>query len=273
MNTALAVGSIKLGSRVLYVANDGVEHNAVALDIPHIGFNQALKLHSAFLSLIYVNDLAEVVKINGAPLLGAAADGDHLKSAAVSAAKNDSRWFDPNVDNENLTDEHLQRIASNPRTIGWRPDGAMTLEEIPEGWGVMEQPSPVGQHAGDLRELRFANDGSGRLFVKLATDCPMQKSSGIDGDAGDWTQTAGAGLTDDTSPVYETKTYADESTATGVAPLPDLSPSEQEAAGLPSAADLDAVAEEQSIAEATDLSPAEPTAQEPSADNSAETAA
>lgn len=214
MNTALAVGSIKLGSRVLYVANDGVEHNAVALDIPHIGFNQALKLHSAFLSLIYINDLAEVVKINGAPLLGAAADGDHLKSAAVSAAKNDSRWFDPSVDNEDLTDEHLERIASNPRTIGWRPDQTLTL-----------------------------------------TADPMQKSSGIDGDAGDWTQTAGAGLTDDTTPV------------------PDLSPSEQEAAGLPSAADLDAVAEEQSIAEATDLSPAEPTAREPSADNSAETAA
>lgn len=30
-------------------------------------------------------------------------------------------------------------------------------------------------------------------------------------------------------PVFETKTYADGSTATGVAPLPDLSPAEQDA--------------------------------------------
>ena len=39
--------------------------------------------------------------------------------------------------------------------------------------------------------------------------------------------------------VIETKEYADGSSATGVAPLPDLSPDEQ--AGLPSSADLDAI--------------------------------
>src|SRR5258708_2303683 len=41
--------------------------------------------------------------------------------------------------------------------------------------------------------------------------------------------------------VIETKTYTDGSSATGVAPLPDQSP-EQQAAGAPSAADLDTVA-------------------------------
>ena len=51
---------------------------------------------------------------------------------------------------------------------------------------------------------------------------PLQKSSGVDGDAGDWTQTAGEGLTDDTT----------------------------EKPSLPSAADLDAVAAEQTLAAA-----------------------
>jgi hypothetical protein len=33
-----------------------------------------------------------------------------------------------------------------------------------------------------------------------ATPAYLKKSSGIDGDAGDWTQTRGAGLTDNTAP-------------------------------------------------------------------------
>jgi hypothetical protein len=57
-------------------------------------------------------------------------------------------------------------------------------------------------------------------------------------------------LTEAESPVFETKEYSDGSSATGVAPLPDLSP-EQQDASQPSAADLDAVAAEQATAEET----------------------
>ena len=53
------------------------------------------------------------------------------------------------------------------------------------------------------------------------------------------------------SPV-ETKEYSDGTAATGTGPLPDLSPAQQDAAtGQPSAADLDAVAEEQEIVKRT----------------------
>lgn len=42
-------------------------------------------------------------------------------------------------------------------------------------------------------------------------DDPFAKSSGIDGDAGDWTQTEGAGLTDnvDSKTVYDDPEYLD----------------------------------------------------------------
>lgn len=50
---------------------------------------------------------------------------------------------------------------------------------------------------------------------------------------------------------FETKTYSDGSTATGAAPLPDLSPAQQDAAGLPTAGDLDAVAAEDKAKEDT----------------------
>lgn len=54
--------------------------------------------------------------------------------------------------------------------------------------------------------------------------------------------------------VFETKTYTDGSSATGVAPLPDQSP-EQQAAGTPSATDLDTVAAEEAAKEATNIVP------------------
>lgn len=44
-------------------------------------------------------------------------------------------------------------------------------------------------------------------------DDPLQKSSGIDGDAGDWTQTAGEGKTDDTSPVEQVSESSKSTTA------------------------------------------------------------
>lgn len=67
--------------------------------------------------------------------------------------------------------------------------------------------------------------------------------------------------------IVETKTYSDGTTVTGVAPLPELSPAQQDAAqkqpgdpaaesqALPSATDLDAVSEEQKAADDTSSGP------------------
>lgn len=73
---------------------------------------------------------------------------------------------------------------------------------------------------------------------------PLAKSSGIDADAGDWTKTEGAGLTDNTTPASE---VGKSDT------LPDPEQSTEEAAkdSSPSAEDLDAVAAENAAKEAT----------------------
>lgn len=55
-------------------------------------------------------------------------------------------------------------------------------------------------------------------------------------------------------PETETKEYSDGSSATGPGPLPDESPAQQDA-GTPSAADLDADAEEKDAKEATNGKP------------------
>lgn len=161
MSTASAISTIQQGSRVVYSVGSK-EYNAISAGTPSVGYNQGLKLFSAYLNLAYMNEAGELVKISAAPLLSVAVDDIFLDEAALAAAKKDASWFDGGVDNDELIASYKQRLIDNPRTIGWRPGN---VDDAP-------------------------------------TNDPMLKSSGIDGDAGDWTQTEGAGLTDNTSLGY-----------------------------------------------------------------------
>ena len=143
MTTAEVVASVKPQTRVLYVDVTGETHNAIATDVPHLGYNQGLKRFSAFLNLVYLNDAGQAVKIAAAPMIGEVDDA-YLAEAAVYTARHDVAWHSTS-NKEELINDHLEVIKTHlPITIGWQVDPAALA---------------------------------------------LLKSSGIDGDAGDWTTT------------------------------------------------------------------------------------
>jgi hypothetical protein len=295
MSTRDIVLAVKKGDRVVYVANDGVEYNAVALDIAHFGYNQAVRASGAFLNLAYFDALGSPVKISAAPLLGSEADDEHFGMAAYDAAKRDVRYHgSTGEDKEALVHEHFDRLKATPRTIGWRvgsvgepvsvsksdiPEDEIPVTgsfagiplalttRVPSGVVVMhpstfseavahnvaqfstpavpselersyEATQPDVDEANAKSKLEtLAAEGNGGAQLTLDA---LAKSSGVDGDAGDWTQ---AGQ-DATGFPVERGSDADIT--------------------KPSAADLDAVAAEQDTAIATS---AEPTADDPAAQN------
>lgn len=132
MSTRDIVLAVKKGDRVVYVANDGVEYNAVALDIAHFGFNQAIRAHGAFLNLAYFDALGNPVKVSAAALLGSEVDEEHVGMSAYEAAKRDVRYHGSSADDkEELVHEHAERINANPRTIGWRPGSVEDKVYVP----------------------------------------------------------------------------------------------------------------------------------------------
>lgn len=194
MSTKDVVNQIKQGDRVVYAIGD-VEYNAVALGTAHVGYNPAMRLHSAFLNLIYLNEQGTPVKIFGAALLGTEADDEHLLDSANDATRKDPRFtpgFDAMNNNGEIVDEHFGRMKSNPRTIGWRT-GSADDDKRPEA--KQEQPSPDESAS----VLAFGIEHTKAIIeTGLALAAILTKSSGIDGDAGDWTQ---AGMDADGFPV------------------------------------------------------------------------
>ncbi len=115
------LSNIKLGSRVVY-AIGAVEYNALALGSPNEGWNQGIKLASIFLNLVYLNELGVSQTVAAAPLLGVAADDQHLAAVAESAAKKTFGYVtaDPQT-RQDMVAAELSHVKANPRTVGWRP--------------------------------------------------------------------------------------------------------------------------------------------------------
>lgn len=253
MSTKETVAAIKQGDRVVY-AIGGMEYNAVALGTAHFGYNPAIRMHSAFLNLVYLNEQGTPVRIFGAPLLGSEADDEHIDTVAYESAKRDSRFQGSSSDDmDDIYDEHRERIVSNPRTIGWRT-GYADDSLIPVAKSVQPSPAesellrsyetkPLQVTSGstdadqDLAEATqksqleiAAAEGSNLAAVTLEahpeiTD-PLLKSSGIDGDAGDWTQ---AGMDETGFPVSK----GSDTDVTEVSPAPPtLAPEPAESSNL-----------------------------------------
>lgn len=123
MTTAEVVASVKPQTRVLYVDVTGETHNAIATDVPHLGYNQGLKRFSAFLNLVYLNAAGQAVKIAAAPMIGEVDDA-YLAEAAVYTARHDVAWHSTS-NKEELINDHLEVIKTHlPITIGWQVDPA-----------------------------------------------------------------------------------------------------------------------------------------------------
>lgn len=115
------LSSIKQGSRVVYAVG-GVEHNAIALGAPSEGFNQGIRLATISLNLIYLTELGQPLKVVAAPLLGVAADDEHLADVAqIAAQKTQGYVTSPPDVKKQIAADHLAHIKAHPRTNGWRP--------------------------------------------------------------------------------------------------------------------------------------------------------
>jgi hypothetical protein len=116
------LAAIELGSRVVYVVI-GVEYNALALGTASEG--SALgsgRLSSIFLSVTYLNALGGQVKVIAAPLLGVAADDEHLAEVAQQAAERTFGYATADREKKaQMFAEQLANIKASPRTNGWRP--------------------------------------------------------------------------------------------------------------------------------------------------------
>lgn len=300
MSTRDIVLGIKKGDRVVYVANNGVEYNAVALDIAHFGYNQAVRASGAFLNLAYFDELGTPVKISAATLLGSEADDEHFGAAAYDAAKRDVRYHgSTGEDKEALVTEHFDRLKATPRTIGWRagsvedkvyvPADPASFDSVNAAAALYTQKhgtfAPIPAAPSEL-ELSYEETQPDLDEASAKSKLEAMAAEGNGGaavtlDAHPSSEDLDAVAEDPSlAPNIETREYADGSSATGVAPLPELSPAEQEA--LTSAADPNAVAaepatvdqfdaedaaREDSRAESLDDSPAEPTADDPAAQN------
>lgn len=119
MRTELS--SIKLGDRVVYAVG-GVEYNALALGTASEGWSQGIRLGTISLSLTYLNEFGVQVKVLAAPLLGVAADDQHLKGIAQQAAEKTFGYVTAHDDvKAQMVAEQLANVKANPRTNGWRP--------------------------------------------------------------------------------------------------------------------------------------------------------
>jgi hypothetical protein len=220
----MQMDDIKQGDRVTYAIGD-VEYDAVALGSVTTGYNRAIRAGGAFLTLRYLNEQGTPVTVNGAALLGT----ENTDTSAPRTTGWHARLADPEKrpEPQPVQDAPTHEFAqpareAPPATLGVGP--------------TIEAPADDTSHVMDPDSLAF-NDGSPIVPDETPVD-------------------DGQGKPD---PTYETKTYADGTTATGIAPLPDLSPAEQDAAqaapgdpaaqnsALPSAEDLDAVAAEQQV--------------------------
>lgn len=209
----MRAADVKQGDRVLYAIGE-VEYNAVALGIPTVGIHGGHKRASFHLNLIYLNEQGTAVKIMGAPLLGRA----ESESDKVLFAEMNARLHHRSYSAEKVAAE-LEQAERNPRAIGWRPyaeheDAAALQAEVDRLRGELADREQV---------ILYLN----RIVSHLGS-APR-------------------------APEIETKQYTDGTIATGVAPLPECSPEQQETgpSELPSAADLDAEATEQATAEQT----------------------
>lgn len=134
--------------------------------------------------------------------------------------------------------------STEPSIIDEIKQGIHTLEEKVEHF-IHPESAEVAQ-AGELSQtsaLLSPADGqqSASASSASATSSPPSAGSSVTGTAGGEAgepslspSSGGSGTGEGL--VIETKQYADGSSATGVAPLPDLSPAEQDAADLPNAA-------------------------------------
>lgn len=117
---------IKQGDRVVY-AIGGVEYPAVALGSVNSSYSQASRAFSAYLNLVYLNEQGTPIKVVAAPLLAVAADEDHLNLVAESAARSDLSYKEASAEEKHqIFEEKLRLVRLNPRTIGWRPENLDT---------------------------------------------------------------------------------------------------------------------------------------------------
>jgi hypothetical protein len=121
---------------------------------------------------------------------------------------------------------------------------ASAAKEKPE---VAESPNAAGGVSSDAQSAGETSAGDASTSTSAADDGPNElagaaaadpSASGTPSSAENASQSAGtaasagsSSVTSEGEPRVETKTYADGTTATGVAPLPDLSPAEQDEAG------------------------------------------
>lgn len=113
-------------------------------------------------------------------------------------------------------------VTSDPHFKAARASGWIVVDGD-SGIAEEDEITPLAHHSDEslFEEFHRRISTFGRDFEKKAEhffaskqnaevdeedeDDPMQKSSGVDGDAGDWTLTEGAGLTDNTTPTAEAK--------------------------------------------------------------------
>ena len=111
------VTDVKQGSRVVYAAN-GVEREAIALGEPTVGVNSGTKSASHYLNLVYLNDAGEPVKVMGVPLVTAAATPEMLDQYAALNAAAEQR---PGPERDQARERWRKQLEDVPRTTGWRP--------------------------------------------------------------------------------------------------------------------------------------------------------
>lgn len=214
------------------------------------------------------------------------ANGEYVKVNGVQAPPEihlDVAYVDPDLENVPLKSNQLEAILRPAYDVPAFKDGAQ------RGW-KLAVPAGVKSFAAQLspKAAAWFEDGTNAQAAALAlesevdfgleeepdeapaapevdplenqlTDAEVEaaKAASIasiaDPNAGVGNQALAQRNADPGS--FETKQYADGSSASGTGPLPDKSPDEQaaeEAQALPSAADLDAVEAEKAIADAHD---------------------
>lgn len=151
------LAAIKRGDRVVYAAG-GVEHQALALDAASEGWSQGIRLGTIALSLIYLDDLGVPVKVIAAPLLGVAADDEHLAEVAQAAAEKTFGYLRADErERAEMVAEQMANIKAHPRTIGWRPD--VENEEVATLRAQLAQASEaIGQLNHALAQTMKAPD-------------------------------------------------------------------------------------------------------------------
>lgn len=260
----MEISDIKLGTRVTYATGEA-EYDAVALGSVTTGFNNAIRKSGFFLTLRYLDENAQPVTISGAALLGV--DEGRVIGWHARRANDDLR---PEPQTAQPAPDH--EIAQPARLA---PLATMGIGPVIEPPPAAEEPGSGSKRVsgGDYSQ---ADDpyGIAAEYTSQSAAVDVRGNSPIVPRGLPTQEEADAIVATAAAERFETKTYANRSTTTG----PNISPAEQELAeaqakaaaelaaadaGAPSAEDLDAVAAEQSAAEATSEpapSPADDTA-------------